>query len=68
MRPSEQPRPGLITAEVGIAHVGLKQSIDLCRLTSRILKTLAPRRAAEVRKPERRLWGPIVLVSRPESR
>jgi hypothetical protein len=31
--------------------------MDLCRETSRILKTDAPRRAALVRKPLRRLWA-----------
>lgn len=37
----------------------------LCLDTSRILNTEAPRRAAEVRKPERRLWAPIVVASSP---
>jgi hypothetical protein len=45
----------VIPEQVGIPDIGLRH---LCRLTSRILNTEAPRRAALVRKPARGEWAP----------
>jgi hypothetical protein len=44
----------MIPEHVGVAHVACSTSIDLCRETSRILNTLAPRRAALRAKNGRR--------------
>jgi hypothetical protein len=54
----QQPRTRVIPEQIGLAHVRLQHSIDLCRDTSRILNTEAPRRAALVRKPARRECAP----------
>jgi hypothetical protein len=45
---SKQPCPGVIPEQIGIPHTGCSTSMLLCRDTSRILNTEAPRRGMAV--------------------